>query len=184
VSEPDNKLARVQGTSLVLCDRNQLVQRLEAAGVQRRNTLTLGPNVPVPDGVYYEQRGDRVVVWVPPDPSKTFGRSLIVPRTIELKLRATDDGHQLDVRSVTAPVTRAALGVFAVGVLAILIQLAVSAGIIGLIVFAMPLVAVTVLVRQQIRVAREREALAWDAVAPVVGALPQPKPEAQGPYRR
>ena len=156
---------------------------MQAAGLEQRSMLEIGKNVPVPDGVYYEGRADRIVVWVPPDPAKTYGRTRILPRAIELRLVPGETCRRLDIRSVTAPSTRAA--VLGLSVITIVVVLAVllSGMWPAAVVLAMPLFIVWFLVRQQLRVAREREALAWTALAPVVGSLPKPETEALDPYR-
>ena len=186
MAEPDDKstaLALVQGSSLVAIDGDGLEARLEAAGLERRGMLTGDQNAPVPDGVYYEKRDDRLVVWVPPDPAKTYGRAAVVPKAIELRLVPTPEGTRLHVRPVTARSTKIAKVGAVVITLAMTLPLLLS-GIWQMVFFSiMPLFIVWFLLRQQFRVARERETAAWNAVASVVGSLPKPEPDALGPYR-
>lgn len=181
--ERGTALALVKGSSLVAIDSEGLEARLEAAGLERRSMLSGDQNVPVPDGVYYEKRQDKLVVWVPPDPARTYGHAAVVPIAIELRLVPTPEGTRLTVRPVTARSTKLAfLGGIAI-TLAATLPLVLSGTWWLVFVLIMPMFIVWFLLHQQVRVARERETAAWAAIASVVGSLPKPEPDALGPYR-
>ncbi len=174
MSRSSKALARVaRGELRVREDIDQIWARLIEAGFEPRSMLASDGKT-IPEGVYLTRRGERIVVWVPPDPARSVGNSAVLPTAIELRVEAQAQGRRLRVRPIRSLATQVGVGAL-VGV-ALLSAAALAwfgaAPMVWFMTFFAQAVA-WVLALHQARIARARDTKAWDALSPVLGELAQ-----------
>ncbi len=141
--------------------------------------------ISVPDGLYVERIEGGLLVWVPPDPRRTWGDPAVLPPAVAIRGAEHRGGTQLSLRRVVAPATKlnltsaTVLTAIAVGVAMWIADAWAWWTLAGLASIVWGELAV------QLRVASARARTAWDALGPALGALALPEPPADGadPYR-
>lgn len=158
---------------------------LEEHGFEERSMM-VSDGISVPDGLYVQRTElGGLLVWVPPDPSRTWGDPAILPRAVRVRAESHGEGTRLELRRVTAPATRVGVGA-AMGLT--LVAVTVAAAIGGAVAWSILGVLGAVFwgeLLMQLRVARARSQAAWDALQPALQtlALPEPPRASPDPYR-
>lgn len=179
-------LARRRSARLAVpCTLDELYNELLAEHGFEQRSPTHGDGTTIPEGKYIAKTADGFVVWVPPDPQRSVGNSLL-PRPVYVRAIAGSAGEtRVEVRRGLAVDPGTIAGTVTIATFAA----AVAAGashMMPLAIVALPLsflFAVTwVVIRHQQGIAAERAEAAWNAITPILAAYAERSRDAD-PYR-
>ena len=172
-------------SSWVPSDLDEVLEALVHEHGFEERSMMVSDGISVPDGLYVERIERGLLVWVPPDPSRTGGDPAILPAAVMVRGEPHDGGTRLRVSRVVAPATKLNL-LSAAGLT--LLAAAVASWIGGAVAWWVLAGLALVLWGElglQLRVASARAGAAWGALRPALEELvrPEPEPGSLGPYR-
>ncbi len=150
-------------------------------GFEERSMM-LSDGMSVPEGVFVQRERGGLLVWVPPDPSRTAVDPVVLPPAVRIEAQRAGGGTRLKLHRVMAPATVVAV----VSTLGLSLAAVAGAWVIGgAIAWAaaatLGCVVWVVLIHQR-QVAAGRAHRAWDMLQPALRELEAPEP-AGDPYR-